>query len=105
MVSTESIELALAKSNLPNHIKLFFLGISGKKVMKVCRRRIISKATPQPRVYEKKRDIAENDMQSRLNEWICIDENISKDKPTLARALSSFFDKSGFPILEDFHQD
>ena len=79
MLSTESIELALAKSNLPNHIKLFFLGISGKKVMKVCRRRIISKSTPQPRVYEKKRDIAENDMQSRLNEWICIDENISKD--------------------------
>ncbi len=80
MLSTEAIEMALVRSNLPNHIKLFFLGISGKKVMKYNKKRIISKSTQsQARIYEKKNDISEDEIQSRLKKWTCIEDNIRND--------------------------
>ncbi len=80
MLSTEAIEMAFAKSNLPNPIKLFFLGISGKKVMKMSRKRIISKdSQPTAKTYERKNGISENGVQSRLKEWISIDDNIRND--------------------------
>ncbi len=80
MLSTEAIEMALVRSNLPNHIKLFFLGISGKKVMKYSKKRIISKSTQsQTRIYEKKNDISEDEIQSRLKKWTCIEDNIRND--------------------------
>lgn len=80
MLSTETIEMAFAKSNLPNPLKLFFLGISGKKVMKMSRKRIISKSSPSTtKIYERRNGIPEKELQSRLKEWISIEDNIRND--------------------------
>lgn len=81
MISTEAIEMAFAKSRLPAPFKLFLLGISGKKVMRMTRRRVITK---NPRRTETARDEApstksRDDIRARLKEWTSVDENIRSD--------------------------